>query len=186
MKENPDLKELFERLNGQFDEAEPAFGHEERFINRLKTSRKQKRKWLTYAAAACLFIALGGFIFKQSQQEQKPQSYLTADSRQADSVFNANIDFGKELLLEKKSVNNKKQVDDALKQLESMEKDYQKLKEELRVNGESQQLMHALLLNLKTQIQFLEQTTQQIEQNSNHQPRRSQHVPGVAEKIQSI
>lgn len=169
MKEIHDnLDQMFQNLQGQWDIAEPEMNHFGRFENRLGNAVKKKMSWIPYAAAAVLLLSVSLF-FVRIQKQETPANYLSAESRKTDSIFNVNIQFGKELLKDKASAEDKKLVEDAMKQLQSMESDYDRLKQELQKNGESKQLMQALLLNLRTQLEFLESVNRQLEKNDNHQ-----------------
>lgn len=176
---NDDIGALFSRFQDQWDVLEPAEGHQQRFASRLekKTGERLKRRilWLLPAAAVVL---LGLFVLLpvQSGTQQSPV-LLSAESRQADSVFTANIRLGKELLRDNASGADRQLVRDALEQLSEMEKDYLKIKDDLRKNGESRQLMHALMQNLRTQLEFLERVNQQLEDQSHqNQSFENEHV----------
>lgn len=165
MKDQHSIDQLFEKFDGQWDQFEPADGHEERFEYRLKNQKKEFpwKTWISYAAAACILICLSVWIYDPMPTSANNDSYLTAESRHTDSIFNVSIKYGKAALLDKSSKVDKQQIQDALNQLHAMEQDYKKLKEELKKKGESKQLMQALITNLKMQIDFLETVNKALE-----------------------
>ena len=57
----------------------------------------------------------------------------------------------------------KKIIEDALIQLDVLEKDYNLLKTEIAKNGENKQIIHALLTNMQTRISFIQSVMEEID-----------------------
>ena len=68
-----------------------------------------------------------------------------------------------EKLSEHKDSLSQKVMSEALVELEKLESDYQKIELELKNNGETKQLIHAMIVNFQTRISFLENVLNQIE-----------------------
>ena len=87
------------------------------------------------------------------------------ETRQTDSIFTVLIE--KELIKikEKKSPENEIIIQDALKQMKTLDVDYQNIIQELKNNGENKSIIMALITNLQTRISFLQNVLQHIEQN---------------------
>jgi hypothetical protein len=47
--------------------------------------------------------------------------------------------------------------------MEVLEKDYQKLKEEIGKNGENKQILYAMITNMQTRISFIKSVLEQVE-----------------------
>ena len=55
-------------------------------------------------------------------------------------------------------------IEDALLEMEQLEKDYESLKIEIRKNGENKQIVFAMITNMQTRISFIKQVLEQVEQ----------------------
>ena len=55
-------------------------------------------------------------------------------------------------------------IEDALLEMERLEKDYELLKIEIRKNGENKQIVFAMITNMQTRISFIKQVFEQVEQ----------------------
>ena len=58
----------------------------------------------------------------------------------------------------------KMMIEDALLEMERLEKDYESLKIEIRKNGENKQIVFAMITNMQTRISFIKQVLEQVEQ----------------------
>jgi DNA-directed RNA polymerase beta' subunit len=169
-KENTD--EIFNRFAGQWDTEEPGQGHGQRFLAKLEGKKRKKKAVykLFYASAAVLAILLGIFITYNPQPEKSGSAQLAKISPKAKEaeVYFASI-IQKELAKVEKenSPETKAIVQDALKRMEQLEKDYDKLTLELIENGENKKIIHAMITNLQTRIAFLEEVLTQIENIKN-------------------
>lgn len=164
--EHDSIENLFTQLEGQWDIFEPSRGHSERFLD--KQSRKKiKVRWLPLSIAASILLAVGWFTFlnDNSSLHSGQMAVMSKQTRETDSVFTAIIKYEMQRIEQKNSSVNKQIVADALAQLQQMDEDYEKIKADLAKGGESQQLIHALVSNLKTQISFLESVLDRIEKN---------------------
>lgn len=165
--EEDKLDELFNRLDGQWDIEAPAFGHSDRFEKRLD-GQKPKARWMPMAAAASLVGAIGiWFMVHKNETQPDGLKFASEETRQTDSVFNSLIAYQMNQLREQQSPANKQVVDDAIRQLKGMESDYAKIKSDLARNGESEQVIAALIQNLQTQISFLQSVMEQLKKHDN-------------------
>ena len=55
-------------------------------------------------------------------------------------------------------------INDALKEMETLEKDYESLKNEIIKNGENKQIVFAMITNMQTRISFIKTVLEQVEQ----------------------
>ncbi|QYJ67610.1 hypothetical protein [Flavobacterium litorale] len=178
-KEKDELDTFFNQLQNDWNTEEPAQNHERRFMDKLKnqehknTKPTPKRIWLRIAmpVAASVAILLGIFITNNSNnndtiEANTTESVATTLSPEAEEtqLYFASI-IKKELAkIERESTpETKKIVEDAMVQMEVLEKDYEKLTEELKENGENKKIIHAMITNLQTRISFLEKVMMQIE-----------------------
>lgn len=163
--ENDSIENLFKNLEGQWDIHEPSRGHSDRFLDKQARRKAKPAYSITLAIAASVVLAFGLFTFYDKGDRPQQLAAMSQQTREADSVFTAIIKYEVSRMKEKDSKENRQIVNDALAQLKEMDADYEKIRAELAKGGETQQLIHALISNLKTQIAFLENVLRQIEQN---------------------
>ncbi|WP_196895976.1 hypothetical protein [Aureivirga marina] len=165
-------------MNNKFDIHEPSEFHLERFEKKLKNSSEFSKKnsytkyYLAVAASLLLLIGIGiGKYFNVSPKVQensgvelgsispkmeKTQIYFT-------SVLNEELNKIRKL----ENPENKKVVDDYLKQIEKLENDYVKLTVELKKNG-NQKIVYAMISNYQKRIEILQNLILQLENLNSH------------------
>lgn len=157
--ENDELKALFGRFD--WNTEEPKEGHELRFLQKLdRPKRRRRRLYGTLSIAASVLILLGVFLWKN--EAPSPNYQMSPENREAQQYFASVIQ--KELATMQNEDNPiaRGMVDDALRQMAKMEADYDRLAAELAKKGENEQLIFAMITNLKTRIEFLERVSHQI------------------------
>ncbi len=165
-KEHDNLDTLFDKLQNQWDFEELESGHEMRFLQKQK-SKPKKKFWIPMSVAASILIIVGFFtFFNPPQAKAKNLDFASAQTREADSVFTAVINVELQKLKSDDSPQNKKIIEDALQQMNTMDADYEKIKQELIKNGENKQIIYAMISNLQIRISFLENVMKQIEKNN--------------------
>jgi uncharacterized protein YsxB (DUF464 family) len=162
------FEELFKKLKGRWDTEEPALGHQQRFLEKLE-GKKKKNKFLALklvipfaAAVAILAFFIGDFgTVKTAPQQQVAK--LSPQVQETQMYFNSIIRKELAKVEQENSPETKVLVQDALAQMEDLEKDYDKLTKELMARGENKKLIHAMITNLQTRISFLEDVLERIE-----------------------
>lgn len=166
---NDKLDDLFENLHGQWDIYEPDDNHYDRFLSKQHGKKTRKNYWYSLSIAASVLLLVGFFSFFNGNLHRAESSndlqFASKQTRETDSIFTAMIRYELEKVKQKKSPINQQIVSDALVQMEALDKDYEKIKQELIKNGESKQIIHAMIRNLKTRISFLEDVLAHIENN---------------------
>lgn len=166
---NDKLDDLFENLHGQWDIHEPHEDHYDRFLAKQSQKRTRKNYWYTLSIAASVLLLVGFFTFFNGKlhKAEAPTDlqFASKQTRETDSIFTAMIRYELEKVKQKKSPINEQIVSDALTQMETLDKDYEKIKQELIKNGESKQIIYAMIRNLKTRIAFLEDVLEHIDNN---------------------
>jgi len=169
LKENDKMEELFSKLENQWDIHEPDENHYDRFLAKQSRRKSRQNSWYSLSIAASILIVVGFFtFFNHNNNHQSKNDSLELASRQTretDSIFTAMIKIELEKVIEKKSPENEQIIKDALLQMKALDADYEKIKLELIKNGESKQIIYAMIRNLKTRISFLENVLKHIEDN---------------------
>ena len=163
--ENEKLDQLFENLENQWDINELDNKHLERFSKKIMLKKKKKNYTLFYAVAASVVVLLGVSMFYTNNDRPKELKYASKETKQTDSIFTVLIKNELEKIHEKKSPENEKIINDALKQMKSLDGDYAKIMHELEVNGESKPLIYAMISNLQTRISFLQSVLRHIDES---------------------
>ena len=166
---NDKMDDLFNKLQGQWDIHEPEENHYDRFLAKQSQKRSTANRWYALSIAASVLLIVGFFTFFNGNLNSVAQSsdlqVASKQTRETDSIFTAMIRIELEKVKEKKSPINEKIISDALVQMQKLDRDYEKIKQELIKNGESKQIIHAMIRNLKIRIAFLEDVLAHIENN---------------------
>lgn len=164
------LDELFQTLD--FDVAEPEAGHEQRFREKLDSgSRKSTRTsgiiplWLPWMAlAACFLIAVvlfGGF-FDPNQQNHGELASVSPEMADTQDFYASVITRELTKLEQEKTPETEAIIQDALKQLEILETDYNKLKNDLVKSGQDKRVIYAMITNFQRRIDLLNQVLEKV------------------------
>jgi len=163
--DNEKLDQLFENLENQWDVQELDSEHLTRFSQKLNLKKRKKNYSFFYAIAASVVVMLGISLFYTNTEKPNELKFASKETRQTDSIFTVLIRNELEKINEKKSPENEKIINDALKQMKSLDSDYEKILHELEVNGESKPIIYAMISNLQTRISFLQTVLHQIEES---------------------
>ncbi|QIH37730.1 anti-sigma factor [Flavobacterium sp. Sr18] len=162
-KENKKLDQLFEKFENQWDVESPESNHEQRFEQKLKSKKSNWKRFVSIGIAASIVLILGLSIFNITPKKTEELQFASKETKQTDSIFTILIEKELEKIKEKKSPENEKIIADALKQMRTLDNDYDKIIKELETNGESKQIIYAMISNLQTRISFLQSVLQHIE-----------------------
>jgi hypothetical protein len=162
-KENKKLDQLFEKFENQWDVESPESNHEQRFVQKLKSKKSNWKRFVSTGIAASIVLILGLSIFNTTPKKTEELQFASKETKQTDSIFTILIEKELEKIKEKKSPENEKIIADALKQMRTLDNDYDKIIKELETNGESKQIIYAMISNLQTRISFLQSVLQHIE-----------------------
>ncbi|RBN51547.1 anti-sigma factor [Flavobacterium psychrolimnae] len=162
-KENKKLDQLFEKFENQWDVELLESNHEQRFVQKLKSKKSNWKRFVSIGIAASIVLILGLSIFNTTPKKTEELQFASKETKQTDSIFTILIEKELEKIKEKKSPENEKIIADALKQMRILDNDYDKIIKELEINGESKQIIYAMISNLQTRISFLQSVLQHIE-----------------------
>lgn len=170
------LDSLFERLQGEFDVAEPQSGHQERFLEKLNQNQdtialnKKKTPWwktLSIAASIALVAILGYQAFGPQPNIKQQVVKIAPEVSETEFYFANLIEQQVEVLKEEKTPDTAQLVDDTLAQLQRLDKDYQSLEQDLVDGGDSKIILSAMITNFQTRIDLLKEVLSQIENIKN-------------------
>ena len=167
------LEEKFLELKGQFDTEEPEIGHFSRFEERLgkQTSEKPKWnpntwKWIAVAASIALVFSIGFGNFT-TEPNRLELAAVSPEMEETQSFFVSTIQEELKQIDLKRNEDNKQVIDDALVQLDVLEKEYEQLTVDLKTSNKDNRIIYAMIANFQQRIdvlQFLLKQLDEIEQ----------------------
>ena len=164
------LNTLFKNLEKDFDVEMPNLGHEQRFLNKLnpentaietKPGRSLWRPFVGIAASIALLISL--FIVFQQDSTTNDLASISPEMANTQSFFTNAIAEELDKLEAETSPEVQILVKDAMIQMNILENDYEKLKQNLSESGEDKRVIYAMISNFQNRIELLQNVLQQIE-----------------------
>ena len=163
---------LFENLNNDFDIEVPNLGHQQRFLDKLNNKgdiaspgipkRSLWKPILSVAASLVLMFAL--FFGTQQEANAKDLASISPEMAETQNFFTATISDELARLNDETSPETKILVDDALKQMETLETEYELLKKDLTESGDDKRVVYAMISNFQNRIDLLQNVLQNIEE----------------------
>lgn len=178
-----DIDDLFK--NQDFDIAEPATGHYERFCQRLaenKTASKKNGKlrmlWSPLAAVAAglllIFMIAGSNLGINFSKNNGELANVSPEMKETQQFYTTLIKSELAKVNDAKSPENETIINDALVQMEKLDNDYENLKRDLVKSGQDKRVIFAMVSNLQQRIDLLNTVLLKIEEikelkNPNHE-----------------
>ncbi len=181
---NNDFDKLFEELN--FDIEEPHTGHKERFSKKLETksissknaNEQSRNLWTPILAIAASFILafflLGDFIGEGNNTRNSDLASISPEMKQTQAFYSGLITRELNAIHAEKTPETEAVINDALNQMEKLEKNYETLRRDLVNSGKDNRVIHAMIQNFQQRIELLNNVLTQIEniktlKNQNHE-----------------
>lgn len=170
MIEEDHLKKLFDRVRPEITLEDAPEGHTHRFVDRLNnekanTAKQKKLFWkpLSIAASVIVLLGIGILLLKPVAPEEIDLASVSPEMQETQSFFTMTIHQELEKLKSIETADTKKLVDDALKQLVILEKEYSKLKIDLKTSGNNKLVIHGMINNFQKRIEILQDVIAQID-----------------------
>ncbi|WP_288984902.1 OST5 family protein [uncultured Flavobacterium sp.] len=163
------MNQLFEK-HTHWDFEMPNEGHETRFLSKLKSQapKKNKKTWMPIAIAASLALGFGIIYFNDFSFSAQPEVVFSPQVQETHDYFSSVINSELKSLQQQENPETAILINDALKEMETLEKDYESLKNEIVKNGENKQIVFAMITNMQTRISFIKTVLEQVEQINNY------------------
>lgn len=166
------LKELFGRLEGEFDVENPRFLHQQRFLNKLKNQQKPvPKKWKTnrffkpwMGVAASIAILLTVVFSFQFGNDEKGLAGISTEMAKTQAFYTASIAHELREIKKQQTPENKLLIEDALKQLQKLETEYVKLQKDLTASGGDDRVIFAMISNFQNRINILKNVLEKIQE----------------------
>lgn len=164
------LQELFKKHKEAFTNQETPLGHQKRFLDRLQTHKPKKKYnkglWLSIAASLVLFLGIA-FTVTQARTVQNDLASVSPEMEATQSFFTNAIKKELNKLKAFEDATSKKMIEDALVQLNKLEKEYDTLKVDLIESGQNKKVIAAMIQNFQNRIDLLHNVSSQIEAFNN-------------------
>ncbi len=168
------LENTFDKLQNEFDFAEPNIGHFERFESKLKAQNKRNKKpknikWYGLSAAASVLLLVGFWLGNNHTASGIELSDISPKMEETQNFYMATIQKEIKLIDNQRTPQNQKIIDDAFFQLGVLEKNHQRLSIELKESNEDKRVIYAMIANFQMQIEVLQNLVNQLEEFRNFQ-----------------
>lgn len=172
---NDNINELFKELD--FDNKEPATGHKTRFFEKLENQHNQNKNsgfkgykrnlWAPMLSVAAIlaisFMVLSGFFNINSDGKSGELASVSPEMKETQQFYTQLIKTELASLKAEETPETEAMVKDALIQLEKLEIEYDKLKEDLQKSGQDKRVIYAMISNFQQRIDLLNEVLTQIE-----------------------
>lgn len=166
-----EMEKLFKRFEGEFDVFETPEGHHNRFLSKLNAKKSDTHTinwWKPMAIAASFIILFGlGFNFLQGSDNASELASVSPEMQDTQTFFVTTINKELERLNSLNRPETKAIIEDALSQLQVLEKNYELLKIDLRESGNDKRVIYAMISNFQSRISILQQVISTIEEVQN-------------------
>ena len=167
------LDDLFKTLQHDFDVEEPNAHHEDRFLAKLKHQNTVKQptaiknsysfiKPIMAVAATVILLLTLTFAF-QTEDNPTDLASVSPEMAKTQSFFNATIAQELKELEKENAPEVQPLIQDALKQLNILETDYNNLKQDLNKSGHDKRVIYAMIANFQNRIEILETVLETID-----------------------
>ena len=167
------LYQLFENLKDEFDVEVPNLGHQQRFLSKLEAAKsnviespaKSFKLWKPLMAiAATLLLCFSLITILNQQPASSDLASVSPEMSKTQDFFTSTIENELSKLNKERSPQTKALIDDAMKQLKTLETDYESLKKDLIVSGEDKRVIYAMISNFQNRIDVLQSVMQRIDE----------------------
>ena len=172
MKAEDNLDNLFKTLQNDFDVEIPNKHHEDRFLAKLKKQNRQVEpakktfpflKPLMAVAATVILLITLTIAFQKQDNNTADLASVSPEMAKTQSFFTATIAQELKQLEKENAPEVQPLIQDALKQLNVLEINYEKLKLDLTKSGNDKRVIYAMIANFQSRIEILESVMETID-----------------------
>ena len=160
-----DKDNIFENIN--FDIEEPSIGHFDRFEAKLNKGQKPRRNARLYsfiAIAASVVLFFGLWIVNTFSNQQFELAKISPEMKEKQNYNDSTNSNDIEKINLERSTDTETLINDALKQINKLDNQYQVLLNELKESTEDKRIIYAIISNFQQRIDVLQSLLVQIEE----------------------
>jgi len=183
------IDELFNNLEGDFDNEMPNLGHENRFLDKLKqqdqsivrTESKKTNYWKPFLAiAASLVLCFTVFtVMQQQEPELMDLASVSPELSQTQSFFTTAIEQEIASLEAERSPETEGMIYGAMRELKTLEAKYETLKIDLTESGNDKRVIYAMITNFQNRIDVLQTVLEHIEEVKNYKNNQNENTTTI-------
>ncbi len=176
MKEE-NIDSVFRELQGQFDTEEPTVGHEARFLDKINAAqgtisihRKNPSIWwkpLSIAASVVVLCVLALSFLNINPSIEEQVADISPEVSDTRLYFTALIEQQVSELKSQSNPETEQMIAEVLGQLNKLDKNYERLEQDLVNGGDPNLILSAMIQNFQTRIDLLQEVRNQIESIQN-------------------
>ena len=169
MEMKTNLEQYFDKNKGLFDVYEPNEGHFERFRARLEDEGQNAggRSSFSYylmAIAASVLLVFGYWLGNFNSNRGIELADVSPQMEETQNFYVSSIRKEMEKISGRRTAENARIIDDAFRQLDMLEENYQKLTLELKESGADKRVIHAMITNFQNRLFVLENLMDRLEE----------------------
>jgi len=177
------LEKRIKDNRAKFDDAEPGYGHFERFMQKLSNIRPAGRFVVPYyvkVAVVLLLVSVSSILFYEmiisARFEKNRYSFgkLSPEYREVEDYFIHSITV-KYNQLQNLDIEDKIQKDMIIKEIDDMDKIYQSLSKELKNDPNNERLINAMIRHYQLKLDIIIDITKQLETIKNSASNNNQN-----------
>ncbi|MEP0265699.1 hypothetical protein [Dokdonia sp.] len=164
------IEQLFDRLEGQLQVAEPSSDHKARFLEKLQSTQVQEEKpvrklnwWKPLAVAASIALVFMITLSPKGDTEIRELADVSPEMEQTQTFFTQTIERELFELQQQTTPETQAIVDDTIKRLDKLETAYDELKDDLAESGQDKRVIYAMINNFQNRIDLLQQVLEHID-----------------------
>ncbi|WP_027137425.1 hypothetical protein [Gaetbulibacter saemankumensis] len=170
MKKEP-IDNLFESLHSEFDFEVPEFGHENRFLKKLNAQNLKQEKrynyWKPILSMAASLVLCFGLLTWFNMDKETDLASVSPEMAETQYFFTSVISEELSKLNQERRPETEQLINDAMKHMAVLEKNYESLKQNLFDSGEDKRVIYAMISNFQTRIDLLKDVLETIENIKN-------------------
>ncbi len=172
MMKKDNINKLFDHLHGEFDIESPQLGHQQRFLAKLNEgsntnkSLSFNRLWNwkpVFAVAATIVLCFSLLTIMTQESTYKDLASVSPELSKTQDFFTATLNQELAALDKERTPETEVLITDALKQLQTLESNYEKLKIDLTESGDDKRVIYAMISNFQNRIDILQTVLKNIE-----------------------
>ena len=172
MKENNDIESLLDNEKGQLDVFEPRKNHKALFLEKLEKQnttvvqlKPKKREWIKYISIAASVVFISAFsvlMFQFNKKQTGELATVSVKMEDTQNFFTLAIQEQLEEINKNASDENSQLIQDAMKQLEKLESNYETLKIDLIESNNDRRVISAMINNFQKRASLLEDVLEKM------------------------
>jgi DNA-directed RNA polymerase beta' subunit len=170
MKQEDNIKSLFNRLQNELNVSHLPEGHTMRFLEKLDAS-KQQNKEKTYfnklkpiiGIAAAIVLGFALFALVLNPEKEMDLAQVSVEMASTQNFFYQTINTELKKIDLERTPETESIIKDALSEMNKLELEYETLKTDLKQSNNDKRVIYAMISNFQNRIELLQAVLEQIE-----------------------